>query len=334
MNIDAIHKSGRKLISFIIPCYHSEGSVGLVIDEIRQVVSERPDFTYQIIAVNDCSPDNLLAVIRKEAECDPQVLAIDLAKNGGRHNALICGCHYADGDYIVFIDDDQQCPADRLWDLMDPLLNGDADVAIAKYPHKTQSAFKNFGSKVNDTVANWLLGKDKDLKFSNFSVMKRFVKDEVIKYQNPYPYLSGLMLRATRNVVNVEMEERERTIGVGHYSFSKSFALWMNSFTAFSIKPLRIASSFGLLCSLFGVIMAFYTVIHKLLNPNVAIGYSSLMAALLLIGGMIMFMLGLIGEYIGRIYISLNNSPQFVVRAIYRQKGEPSHGQDPDHRGR
>ena len=95
----------------------------------------------------------------------------------------------------MFIDDDQQCPTDRLWDLLDPLINGDADVSIAKYPHKTQSGFKNFGSKVNDTVANWLLGKDKDLKFSNFSVMKRFVKDEVIKYKNPYPYLSGLMLR-------------------------------------------------------------------------------------------------------------------------------------------
>ena len=158
--------------------------------------------------------------------------------------------------------------------------------------------------------------------------MKRFVKDEVIKYQNPYPYLSGLMLRATRNVVNVEMEERERTIGVGHYSFSKSFALWMNSFTAFSIKPLRIATSFGLLFSLFGVIMAFYTVIHKLLNPNVAIGYSSLMAALLLIGGMIMFMLGLIGEYIGRIYICINNSPQYVIRSVLNAREEKTSSSD------
>ena len=310
MNIDMIHKSGRKLISFVIPCYHSEGSVGLVIsegsvglviDEIRQVVSERPDFTYQIIAVNDCSPDNLLSVIRKEAENDPQVLAIDLAKNGGRHNALICGCHFADGDYVVFIDDDQQCPADRLWDLMDPLLNGDADV------------------KVNDAVATWLLGKDKDLKFSNFSVMKRFVKDEVIKYKNPYPYLSGLMLRSTKNVVNVEMEERERTIGVGHYSFRKSFALWMNSFTAFSVKPLRFATTCGIAFAFIGMLMVVYTVVHKLVNPNVAIGYSSLMSIILFIGGMIMFMLGLIGEYIGRIYISLNNSPQFVIREVYGQ---------------
>ena len=242
--------------------------------------------------------------------------------NGGRHHALICGCHYADGDYIVFIDDDQQCPADRLWDLMDPLLNGDADVAIAKYPHKTQSAFKNFGSKVNDTVANWLLGKDKDLKFSNFSVMKRFVKDEVIKYKNPYPYLSGLMLRSTKNVVNVEMEERERTIGVGHYSFRKSFALWMNSFTAFSVKPLRFATTCGIAFAFIGMLLVVYTVVHKLVNPNVAIGYSSLMSMLLFIGGMIMFMLGLIGEYIGRIYISLNNSPQFVIREIYGQTGE------------
>ena len=216
----------------------------------------------------------------------------DLAKNGGRHNALICGCHFADGDYVVFIDDDQQCPTDRLWDLMDPLLNGNADVAIAKYPHKTQSAFKNFGSKVNDAVATWLLGKDKDLKFSNFSVMKRFVKDEVIKYKNPYPYLSGLMLRSTKNVVNVEMEERERTIGVGHYSFRKSFALWMNSFTAFSVKPLRFATTCGITFAFIGMLMVVYTVIHKLVNPNVAIGYSSLMSIILFIGGMIMFMLG------------------------------------------
>ena len=326
MNIDAIHADGRELISFVIPCYHSEGSVGLVIDEIRQVVAQRPHFAYQIIAVNDCSPDNLLSVIRREAGRDPAVLAIDLAKNGGRHNALICGCHYADGDYIVFIDDDQQCPTDKLWDLMEPLLNGDADVSIARYPHKTQSRFKNFGSAVNDAVANWLLGKDKELKFSNFSVMRRFVKDEVIKYKNPYPYLSGLMLRATKHVVNVDMEERERRIGVGHYSFAKSFALWLNSFTAFSVKPLRFATTCGILFAFLGVLMVLYTVVHKLINPNVAIGYSSMMSVLLFIGGMLMFMLGLIGEYIGRIYISINNSPQFVIRDIYGQTGDNAGG--------
>ena len=323
----------KRIITFVIPCYKSEGSVGLVIDEIRDIVSQRPDFDYRVVAVNDCSPDGTLDVIREIAEDDPKVLAIDLAKNGGRHNALMCGCHYADGDYIVFCDDDQQCPMDRLWDLLRPLVNDSAhgggyDVSIAKYPKKTQSAWKNFGSKVNDMVSTWLLSKDPELKFSNFSAMKSFVKDEVIKYTNPYPYLSGLMLSSTKHVCNVEMDERERTIGTGNYSFKKSFSLWLNSFTSFSVKPLRLATFCGFLFATIGLVLAIVVIIRKLLLPVVAIGYSSMMAALLVIGGMIMVMLGLIGEYIGRIYISLNNAPQFVVRNVYGWR--PAEEQDKD----
>lgn len=306
-----------KIISFIIPCYASEGSVALVMDEIREVVGQRADFDYEIVAVNDCSPDNVISVLRQQAAQDPKVKVIDLARNGGRHNALICGCHYATGDYIVFIDDDQQCPTQELWRLLAPLTEGNYDVSIAKYPKKTQSGLKNLGSKVNDAVANWLLGKSKDLKFSNFSVMKRFVKEEVIRYTNPYPYLSGLMLRATSRVTNVVMEERERTIGVGHYNFRKSFALWMNSFTTFSVKPLQLSTKCGVGCAFLGVLMAIYTIIHKLVYPNVTAGYSSLMAVMLFLGGMILFVLGLIGEYVGRIYISLNNSPQYVIRETF-----------------
>lgn len=305
-------------ISFIIPCYASEHSVALVIDEIRTVVAQRPEYDYEVVAVNDFSPDNVLSVLREQAYQDEKVKVIDLAKNGGRHNALICGCHYATGDYVVFIDDDLQCPTDQLWNLLAPLESGQYDVSIAKYPKKTQSVLKNFGSKVNDLVSNWLLGKSKDLKFSNFSVMRKFVKDEVIRYTNPYPYLSGLMLRATGRVTNVVMEERERTIGVGHYNFKKSFSLWTNSFTAFSVKPLRFATTCGIFCAILGALMTIYIIARKLITPSmVALGYSSIMAALFFIGGMIMFMLGLIGEYIGRIYISLNNSPQYVVRNTY-----------------
>ncbi len=302
------------LISFVIPCYASEGSVALVIDEIRQTVAQRPGFDFEVVAVNDCSPDNVLSVLRAEAARDSRVKVADLAKNGGRHNALMAGCHFARGDYVVFIDDDLQCPTDQLWNLLAPLECGDFDVSIARYPKKTQSALKNFGSWVNNAVSNWILDKDRELRFSNFSAMKRFVRDEIIRYTNPYPYLSGLMLRTTSRVANVDMEERERTIGEGHYTFRKSFALWMNNLTAFSVKPLRFATTCGILCAVAGVLMAVYTVIHKLLVPSIAAGYSSLMSALFFIGGMIMFMLGLIGEYIGRIYISLNNSPQFVIR--------------------
>ena len=328
-----VSENPQSTISFIIPCYKSEGSVGLVIQEIREVVAQRPEFGYQIVAVNDCSPDGLLEVIKAEAESDPNVLAIDLAKNGGRHNALMCGCHFATGDYVVFCDDDQQCPMDRLWDLLGPLVNDEAsgggyDVAIARYPKKTQAAWKNFGSKVNDMVATWLLNKDPELKFSNFSAMKRFVKDEVIRYTNPYPYLSGLMISSTKRVCNVDMEERERTIGTGNYSFKKSVSLWMNSFTSFSVKPLRIATFCGFGLAFLGIVFALYVIIRKILLPHVALGYSSTMAALLFIGGMIMVMLGLIGEYIGRIYLSLNNLPQYVVREVYGN--EPSAKKRPD----
>lgn len=301
-------------ISFVIPCYASEHSVALVMEEIRSVVAQRPAYDYEIVAVNDFSPDGVMDVLREQAARDTRVKAIDLAKNGGRHNALICGCHYVTGDYIVFVDDDLQCPTDRLWELLAPLESGNYDVCFAKYPHKQQSAFKNFGSLMNNAAANWLLGKDKELRFSNFSVMRRFVKDEVIRYTNPYPYLAGLMLRATGRVTNVVMEERVRTIGTGHYNFRRSFALWMNSFTAFSVKPLRLSTFCGLLSAVLGLLVALYTVIHKLMVPNVAAGWSSIMAAILFLGGMILFEQGLTGEYIGRIYISLNNSPQFVVR--------------------
>lgn len=303
-----------KTISFVIPCYASEGSVALVMDEIRAVVAQRTDWDYEIVAVNDCSPDGVMEVLRAQAAADAKVKVVDLAKNGGRHCALMAGFRVASGDYVVCIDDDLQCPTERLWDLLAPLERGDYDVSIAKYRKKKQSALKNFGSGVHDRVSNWLLGKNKELKFSNFSAMCRFVRDEVTRYRNPYPYISGLMLRATSRVVNVEMEERARTIGTGHYTFRKSFSLWMNSFTAFSVKPLRISTGCGCFCALLGLAAMVYTIINKLLNPSVPAGYSSLMAAVLLIGGMILFMLGLIGEYVGRIYISINNSPQFVVR--------------------
>lgn len=324
---------GKSVISFVIPCYKSEGSVRLVIDEIRAVVASRPGFDYQVVAVNDCSPDGTLEAIRAEAQSDPKVVAVDLAKNGGRHNALMCGCHYATGDYVVFCDDDQQCPMDRLWDLLDPLLNdaahgGGYDVAIAKYPKKTQSAWKNLGSAVNDKVSTWLLSKDPELKFSNFSAMKRFVKDEVVKYTNPYPYLSGLMLSSTTYVCNVEMEERERTIGSGNYSFRKSVSLWLNSFTSFSVKPLRLATFCGFAFAAIGLVWAIVIVVRKLLLPAVAIGYSSTMAVLLVVGGMIMVMLGLVGEYIGRIYISMNNIPQYVVRGVYGAGVQPEGDDD------
>lgn len=300
-------------ISFVIPCYHSELTVHDVIDEIKEKVAERPDFDYEIIAVNDCSPDNVIDVLKGIAENDIKIKVIDLAKNVGKPGAAMAGYSVVDGDIIINLDDDGQCPLDRLWELIEPLNNG-YDISFAKYPMKKQSAFKNFGSGVNSLMTQIVIGKPKGLQFSNFSAMKKFVVNEIIKYDNPYPYIGGLMLRTTSKICNVEMEERERAAGIGHYTFKKSLKLWLNGFTAFSVKPLRISTILGVICAFIGFVFGIVTIVNKIMRPEVLVGYSSLMAVLLFIGGMIMIMLGMIGEYIGRIYICINNSPQYVIK--------------------
>ena len=306
-----------KKISFCIPCYGSEKTIEFVINEIVETVSQRADeYDYEIIAVNDCSPDNVLSVLKEAAQNNSKIKAIDLARNFGKHSAVMAAFSVASGDYIVCLDDDGQCPMDRLWDLLEPVINGGYDYSMAKYDKKKQSKFKNFGSALNSFMTRVLINKPKDMKFTNFKAMKRFVVDEMIKYNNPYPYIEGLTLRTTRQIALVEMEERERYEGTGNFTFKKSVALWVNGFTAFSVKPLRISTILGMIFASFGFLVGIIVIIRKLINPSIAMGYSSTMAVLLFIGGIIMLMLGMIGEYIGRIYISLNNSPQFVIREI------------------
>ncbi len=302
------------LLSFVIPCYRSEMTIKKVIDEIIETVSQHNEiYDYEIICVNDCSPDNTLNVLKSLAEKEIKIKVVDLAINSGKHAAMMAGYSVASGDIIVNLDDDGQCPMNRLWDLIAPLGN-EYDVSIARYPKKKQSAFKNFGSRLNAIMARHLINKPKELQTSNFSAFKRFVMEEMLLYKNPYPYISGLILRTTSKITNVDMEERERFVGRGNYTFRKSLSLWLNGFTAFSVKPLRIATVSGFIFAFIGAVLGIFIVIRKLLDPEILMGYSSTMAAMLFIAGVVMIMLGLIGEYIGRIYICINNSPQYVIR--------------------
>jgi undecaprenyl-phosphate 4-deoxy-4-formamido-L-arabinose transferase len=306
-----------KKLSFVIPCYGSELTIEGVIAEIIAVVSQKPEYEYEIICVNDSSPDNVFDILKKLADKNDKIMVIDLARNMGKHSAIMAGFSFITGDYIVNLDDDGQCPLDKLWDLIIPLNYGN-DVVMAEYPVKQQSAFKNFGSHINTMMSRWLLGRPKHLYFSNFWIVKRFIAEEIIRYHNPYPYIEGLLLRTTKRIANVKMEERERAAGTGNYTFKKSLSLWLNGFTAFSVKPLRVATIFGFAVSLIGFLFGAYTIINKLINQNSPMGYTSMMAVLLFIGGVIMMILGLIGEYVGRIYISINNSPQYVIREVIK----------------
>lgn len=308
-------KEERK-ISFVIPCYGSAKTVGIVIDEINKTVESKNGYDYEVIAVNDHSPDNVWEVLTEIARKNKKVKCINLAKNMNRPGALMAGMSKVTGDYVILMDDDGQCPMESLWELIKPLEEGH-DISIAKYPEYKQSLFKSFGTIVNRKMTEIVIEKPKGMAFTNFAAMKKYIVDEIIKYKNPYPYMTGLMLRTTSDIVNVEMQERERITGSTNFTFKKMLALWINGFTAFSIKPLRISTVIGFITAAIGFIYGIYIVIQKIvLHSAIAQGYSSLMAVMLFIGGIIMLMLGMIGEYLGRIYISINNSPQYVIKEM------------------
>lgn len=305
-----------KKISFVIPCYRSALTIGGVVEEVEKSMAALSDrYSYEIILVNDYPEDDTFEVIRELAGKHAYITGINLARNFGQHAALMAGFHYCDGDITVCLDDDGQTPADEVVKLLDKLEEG-YDVVYAKYTHKQHSAFRNFGSRVNEVMTRFMLGKPKELYISSYFAARKFVIKEMIRYRNPYPYVMGLVLRTTKNIANVEVNHREREIGTSGYTIGKLLGLWFNGFTAFSIKPLRVATACGGLCAAAGFLYGIYTIIKKFINPTAPMGWSSTMAALMFIGGMLMLMLGLTGEYIGRIYISLNDAPQYVVREI------------------
>lgn len=313
----------RKLVSIVIPCYRSAEMIGGVVADInREMEKLQEKYRWEIILVNDCSPDNTFDVIREICREYTNICGINLARNFGQHAALMAGFHQVKGDILVCMDDDGQTPAFAIKDLLQGLEEG-SDVVYAKYEHKHHNAFRNFGSRVNDLMLKFMLGKPADLYVSSFFAARRFIVDEMLRYQNAYPYVIGLVLRATRNIKNVTVEHQDRKAGESGYTLSKLLGLWFNGFTAFSEKPLRVATMIGTGCAFLGFLYGLYTIIKKLVNPMVPIGFSSLMSALMFIGGMLMLMVGLVGEYIGRMYICMNNAPQYVVREIVgEEEGE------------
>ena len=313
----------RKLVSIVSPCYRSAEMIGGVVADInREMEKLQEKYRWEIILVNDCSPDNTFDVIREICREYTNICGINLARNFGQHAALMAGFHQVKGDILVCMDDDGQTPAFAIKDLLQGLEEG-SDVVYAKYEHKHHNAFRNFGSRVNDLMLKFMLGKPADLYVSSFFAARRFIVDEMLRYQNAYPYVIGLVLRATRNIKNVTVEHQDRKAGESGYTLSKLLGLWFNGFTAFSEKPLRVATMIGTGCAFLGFLYGLYTIIKKLVNPMVPIGFSSLMSALMFIGGMLMLMVGLVGEYIGRMYICMNNAPQYVVREIVgEEEGE------------
>ena len=308
-------------VSFVIPCYWSEQTLAGVVEEIVSTM-QNENYEYEIILVNDGSGDGTWQIIQDLVKRHEYIFGISLAKNFGQHAALMAGFHFCSGDYVVCLDDDGQTPPGEVGSLLRKLCEG-YDLVFAKYSHKMHATYRNIGSKINDYMVRSLVGKPEGLFISSYFAVRRFVVDEVMRYESPYPYMAGLLLRTTSNVTNVEVNHRARQQGTSGYTFWKLLGLWLNGFTAFSVKPLRVATLAGCAFALFGGVCGIGVVVQKIINPAAPAGWSSLMAMLLFIGGMMMIMQGLIGEYIGRIYISQNKMPQYVVRETVGKSGEP-----------
>ncbi len=304
-------------VSFVIPCYRSAQTLPGVVEELQTAMEAMQEYDYEVILVNDCSPDDTFEVIRRLSGENRRIRGINLARNFGQHSALMAGFRYGEGDIVVCLDDDGQTPAREVGKLLAGIRQG-ADVVYAKYNQKHHSGFRNWGSRINERMTRVMLGKPKDLYLSSYFAARRFVIEEVKRYENAYPYVIGLVLRTTGNIVNVEVTHRERAAGESGYTLGKLLALWFNGFTAFSVKPLRIATISGALCAMAGFLYGIYTIVKKIFinPPGLVTGFSALMSVLVFMGGMLMLMLGLVGEYIGRMYISMNNSPQYVIREM------------------
>ncbi len=301
--------------SFVIPCYNSENTIRDVVEEIRDTMTKNDVTDYEIVLVNDCSPDGTFDVIRELCDSYKNIIGINHAKNFGQHAALMAGFHFVNGEVVICLDDDGQTPANEACKLIDKIEDG-YDVVYAEYSQKHHSGFRNMGSNINKRMTEVMLGKPKEIYISSYFAAKRFVVDEIINYTGAYPYVIGLILRTTGNICNVYVNHRERKVGKSGYSVRKLISLWMNGFTLFSIFPLRVASYGGAFIAAIGFMYTIYVVIMKITSPYRVLGWSSTISVLLILGGLILLVLGMMGEYIGRIYISINNSPQYVIKSV------------------
>jgi glycosyltransferase involved in cell wall biosynthesis len=308
-----MNSNDKTHVSIVIPVYNSETTIGPLVGKLVRELT--PLFETEIILVNDNSKDQSDKVCRELYEqYRNSVKYYQLARNVGEHNAVMAGLNQMTGDYAVIMDDDFQNPVSEVIKLITYAQDKEYDVVYTWYEKKQHSLFRNMGSSFNNRVANVMLKKPKDLYLSSFKLINRFLVNEIIKYDLPYPYIDGLILRTTSNIGKIQVAHDKRATGRSNYTLTKLFRLWMNMFTNFSILPLRIAIIIGFVFAVFGVVLGVYTIIERINNPGVPVGYSALMVAISVFSGIQLMAIGMLGEYLGRMFLSQNKKPQYSIR--------------------
>jgi polyisoprenyl-phosphate glycosyltransferase len=307
-------KNNVNKISVIIPVYNSEGCLNELARRLTDVLDNFGKI-YEIVLVNDFSQDNSWVKIAELCVKYNCIKGISLRKNFGQDNALMAGLNYSSGESVIIMDDDLQHDPEDIPALLGGLEKG-YDVCYTNFRSKKQTWFKNLGSWFNDKVANIIINKPKGIYLSPYKAIKREVVDEVLRYNGPYPYVDGLIFRVTRNITQVIVKHYTRYAGSGNYNLRKSILVWLKLFTNFSIFPLRIATFMGLITSAIGFIFGLIVIIQYFMGINFPSGWASLVIVVLFMGGIQLITAGIIGEYVGRLFLFQSDEPQFVINEI------------------
>ena len=301
-------------LSFVIPLYNSETSLAPLVNEIEAMVIEGG---HEIILVNDGSRDGTAEIGRKLiSKARVPITMVNHARNFGEHNAVLTGWRHARGQYVVNLDDDGQNPpmeAVRLWR---HAIEGNLDVVFGRYRSKKHAAWRNFGSWFTNRMTDMALDKPAGFYLSSFRCVSRFVANEVASHAGPFPYIDGLLLQVTQRIGSVEVDHVARQAGASGYTLRRLLRLWMSAWINFSVLPLRIATVLGLILAFFGVVGLGLVAWLRFTHQGPAFGWGSLMAALLVFSGTQLVILGVIGEYIGRMFMTLNGRPQSVMYSV------------------
>jgi glycosyltransferase involved in cell wall biosynthesis len=306
-------------LSFVIPLYRSAETIGGVVHEIEGLEIEGG---HEIILVHDGSGDATSAVCRELVQhAKVPITLVEHARNYGEHNAVLTGWRHAKGMHCVNLDDDGQNPPTEAVRLWRHAKETGLDIVFGHYEEKQHSAWRNFGSWFTNRMTDWALDKPPGFYLSSFRCVSAFVAGQVVAYAGPYPYIDGLLLQVTQRIGSIEVRHEPRRAGTSTYTLSRLLRLWLSAWINFSVLPLRVATVMGLLIAAIGVAALAWVIWLWLHQEGPEYGFGWLMAALLIFSGTQLVMLGLIGEYVGRMFLAVNQRPQSVVREVTRSGG-------------
>jgi undecaprenyl-phosphate 4-deoxy-4-formamido-L-arabinose transferase len=313
--------SPRPALTFVIPLYNSAETIAAV---VRDIEGLRVEGGHEIVLVNDGSRDRTAEICRDLlSSARVPVTFVNHARNFGEHNAVMTGWRHARGDYIVNLDDDGQNPPAEAVRLYEHARANALDVVYGHYGDKRHAAWRNWGSRFTNRLTDWLLDKPKGFYLSSFRCVSALVAREAAANTGPFPYVDGLILQITQRIGAVEVRHAERAAGQSGYTMRKLVRLWLSTFVNFSVMPLRLATVLGLAISLAGLLGVAWVAVLWATETGPQVGWGALMAALLIFSGAQLVLLGVIGEYLGRMFLTINQRPQSVVREVTRTPGLP-----------